>query len=443
MPIRPCREPIFIRLIAAVLVLGIVVFPAILARPAGAVAAVTPVSPLTLEPLIQMALARHPALAGARAAVAVRQARVGEAAAPYWPQVAVSSGLSQTTNVSQAQTTAQPFVLSQLGFTVRQQLYDFGKTAAEVDALAATGQASAYQARLQAVEVAFGVRRTYLEWVRAIALERQAVERLLSADRLLAVARGFWQAGRRPRIDVIRAEATRAQANAERLQAHYGVTLARSSLGAAVASADLPAGEPILPLEPAATRAPLSVQLERAAQTHPALAASRASETASQAQRQIADRAGWPDVVADVNYGLRARDDVPAQNWAAGVSVSAPLFTGFAQTHRSEAAEAQSAVASADVAVQTLQLRLAIERAHQQIAGARERLPAVEAAVRSARETLRLAEGRYRAGVGAVVELSDAQALVATAESDRVRAAVDLHLALAEDLRAMGLTGIE
>ena len=56
-----------------------------------------------------------------------------------------------------------------------------------------------------------------------------------------------------------------------------------------------------------------------------------------------------------------------------------------------------------------LQVRFDVEQAQATLVGNKESLVAAQDAVDNAREQLRLAEGRYQAGVGTIIELSDAQ----------------------------------
>ena len=54
-----------------------------------------------------------------------------------------------------------------------------------------------------------------------------------------------------------------------------------------------------------------------------------------------------------------------------------------------------------------------------------------EKAVESARENLRLAQGRYDAGVGTILDLTEAQLSLTNAEADEVRALTDFRVGLA------------
>jgi outer membrane protein len=60
-----------------------------------------------------------------------------------------------------------------------------------------------------------------------------------------------------------------------------------------------------------------------------------------------------------------------------------------------------------------------------------------EAAV-NARVRLGLAEGRYRAGIGSMIELGDSQVAVTTANGQEVQAVFNLAIARAKLVQALG-----
>lgn len=398
--------------------------------------------PVALDGLIQRALDQHPSLQSARQTAAAQAERVGVAQAPNLPQVNLNSSLQYSTNVSNAQTSAQPFALSTAGLTFRQQLYDFGKTGAEVTIARANADLSALAADSQAVEVSYGVRQAYLQWVRATGLEQQARTRLESASRLHAQAEAFWKAGRRSKIDATRAAASLAQARADLIAAHTATEQAERALSAAMGQDGLVAGEPAFPPLPPEASQPFATLEKTALSRHPGLQTSAVRIQRADASLQSASKVNLPDINLDVNYGVRARDLTPGQNWTAGVGMNMPLFNGFSNDRQRAAAGSELAASEASARDQALQVRAGLQRASLALAGTRERLPASQASVASAKENLALAEGRYQSGVGSIIEVSDAQALLASAESELVRAQTDYHMAAADLLRAAGLTGI-
>jgi outer membrane protein len=63
---------------------------------------------------------------------------------------------------------------------------------------------------------------------------------------------------------------------------------------------------------------------------------------------------------------------------------------------------------------------------------------AADEALLNARERLRLAEGRYQAGVGSVIELGDAQVALTNAAAQKVQADYNVSTARAQLMKAIG-----
>ena len=90
---------------------------------------------------------------------------------------------------------------------------------------------------------------------------------------------------------------------------------------------------------------------------------------------------------------------------ALGIPISAGGLTG------AQLREAQANLASlrAQRDVERLQVRLEVEQALPDVRAAKESISAAGDALENVRAQLRLAEGRYEAGVGSIVEPTDAQ----------------------------------
>lgn len=398
-------------------------------------------APVAMEDLVEKALIQSPTLQAARSAAVAQQERVTTARSDYWPQVSLSAGTTETTSVSPTQNSQAPFNVSNTGISARQTLFTFGKLEAAVDQAEAQSEVAKSQAAMAAVEVAFAVRQAYLSWVQAAGLENQASEQIRFAETTLAEARARLKAGVAAQLDVTRAQTAVAQAKATLATARATTAQARRSLAAAIGQTAPVAGEPQFPPTPALASRPLA-ELEAAAGQHPDLRTAEGQLAAAQASRRAAERAGLPDLSADANYGLRAREFQPAQNMQAGLNFSWPLFTGFAITSQARAAEAQENTVRANFEARRLTVLRDVDNAYLALAGAKETVPAAKAALDAARANLKQAQGRYRAGVGSIIEVTDAQSLLASAQADWVRATTSYHLAIASLQRAMGVTGV-
>jgi hypothetical protein len=105
--------------------------------------------------------------------------------------VTLNTGTSETTQVSNAQNTTAPFNLSTAGVSIRQQIYNFGRTADDVAAADAAADASRCQASVRRVDIAYGVRKAFGDWLRARGLQTQAEARQAAASLLALVRQNY------------------------------------------------------------------------------------------------------------------------------------------------------------------------------------------------------------------------------------------------------------
>jgi outer membrane protein len=125
-------------------------------------------------------------------------------------------------------------------------------------------------------------------------------------------------------------------------------------------------------------------------------------------------------------------------NWNFGLTLNWSLFSGGATWYsvKEQKANYDSLVAQRDQL--QLQTRVEVEQARTAVRAAKASQVAAGEALVNARERLRLAEGRYQAGVGSIIELGDAQVALNNAAAQKVQADYNLSTARAQLLKALG-----
>jgi outer membrane protein TolC len=397
---------------------------------------------LSLQEAIDLALRQQPTLRSAQDGVNASVARVPQALSSYYPRLdwITSVGRSQVFS-SSSNTTLQSNAFNS-ALQARQLLYDFGKTGALVDEARANVRQAQGQFEQTRETVVFNVRQTYYQLLQARRLVAVADAQVARADLNLRSAQGFYDVGTRPKSDVTRAEVDVANAQVSLIRARNLVRLSEvnlaNALGLEAATAiqiqDNLNFEPV-PLDATALRA-------EAVSNRPELAQGKARIDAARAQLNGA-RAGYlPDLVATGSVGGFTTD--PAANlfgqdtWAVAGTLTWNLFAGFFNLNRVRETEANLDAAQANYDSLELQVGLDVEQAAIAVVEAAERIGATGKAVESARENLRLAQGRYDAGVGTILDLTTAQLDLTNAEADQVRALTDHKLALAALDKAVG-----
>ena len=127
------------------------------------------------------------------------------------------------------------------------------------------------------------------------------------------------------------------------------------------------------------------------------------------------------------------------ESWSATLSLSWSIFDGGNRIARHREAQANLEAAQATVRATELDIHSQVEQVLIVVTEADERIQAAQKAVESAQENFRLAQGRFDAGVGTILELTDAQLALTLAQNTEARALADYRIALYDLDRAVGL----
>jgi outer membrane protein len=125
-------------------------------------------------------------------------------------------------------------------------------------------------------------------------------------------------------------------------------------------------------------------------------------------------------------------------SWYGMLSLTWPFFGGGITNAQVREARATISVLRGQYEIQRQQIRLDLEQARLAVRSAKASEEATHEAVVNAREQLRLAEGRYQAGVGNMIELGDSQVAMTTVSAQEVQAHFNLATARAQLLLALG-----
>ena len=143
-----------------------------------------------------------------------------------------------------------------------------------------------------------------------------------------------------------------------------------------------------------------------------------------------------PTVAEQVRQGVRSSNPAfpfgfRTQPLQATLSLSLPLFNGYARERQVEEARVQAEDAELTVRSQELKLRTDLGAALLAVQTAFRAAQLQEQVVERATEELRLAQERFRFGVASSVEVTDAQTSLAESEQARIDAVYNYHKSLA------------
>jgi len=312
-------------------------------------------------------------------------------------------------------------------------------------AAGATASASRATERAAELDVDSGVRAAYFAARAQRDLVTVAQETVKNDEAHLRQVQGFVDVGTQPAIALAQTRSQLASARLQLIQADNAYASARSQLLQAMGepgSLDFDVADDTLPAVPGEEGA-VDPLVEEAIAARPELASLLEQRRAEQLTRSAARGGYLPSVSARASgteFGSRPLDPSRGnvENWTAGINLSWSLFDGGLTRARVQEAQANLDAIQAQEDALRLSIRVAVEQATLGVRAASASVAAADDALTSAREQLRLAEGRYQAGAGSIIELGDAQVAASTAAATRVQAAYNLAAARAALLRALG-----
>jgi outer membrane protein len=179
--------------------------------------------------------------------------------------------------------------------------------------------------------------------------------------------------------------------------------------------------------------------METALAQRPDLAAAKAQINAADAAVQKARSSGLPQIALNGSLDISDTSQIGnTQSATAGISVSIPLFSGYATTYAIEAAKVQAAIQQTRFDALLQQVMLDVWKAYHTLLTQTQVYRASLDLLESAEASQEAALGRYKSGVGTITELLIAQSALASAKVQKIQAFYNWYTAKTALAFAMG-----
>ncbi|HEX5802859.1 MAG TPA: TolC family protein [Azospira sp.] len=401
----------------------------------------TPADALDLAGVIDQALCNNPQTREAWAAARAQAGLVGVARAAWLPNLSASVGSNRVRTAGDERETTRATVNS-AGLSFSWLLYDFGvreatlESARQLLAAAIATQDSTTQAVFLAALQAFYQNHALQAALDAAELSEKA------ARESLAAADARYRAGSATPADRLQAQTALSQATLTRIR--VGGEL-KNAQGALANSMGLDAHRPLRLAPLAATTPPGDFErnvdslIDEARRRRPDLAAAEAQAQAADATVDATRAAHLPTITLGAQPTWQNNAGLGSDSQSIGLTVNIPLFSGFGQTYKVRTAEAQAEQRAAQRDRLRLQVALDVWRSYQNLLTATQSLRSTADLLASAEQSERVALGRYRAGVGSILDLLTAQSALASARQQRVQSTYDWNVSRATLAQSVGI----
>jgi TolC family type I secretion outer membrane protein len=404
------------------------------------------ISRLTLSDVVDLALRNNPATRASWAQARSAAALYGSARGQLFPTVNGSATVSRIRSPATGTRPAGERTEYGPSLSLNYLLLDFGGRSGAIerarqDLFAANfSHNAAIQNTVLQAEVAYF---TYMATAALLAAERSAIA---EAQANLTAAQQRNRVGLATIADVLQARTALSQEQLNLETTQGNLQAARGSLASALG---LPANLPF-ELEPLSGALPvrsLAVSVDSvindALRNRPDLAAARAQAAAAESQVRVTRAAELPSLALSGNtartYSTPQVFAGPSYTLTLGLQI--PIFNGFSHQYDVVAAQAQAdAIAAlADQTRQTVMTQVFVSYYALQTAG--QRVATADDLLASALQSVQVAAGRYREGVGSIIDLLTAQTALASARAQQVQSRWQWYTSLAQLARDAGVLG--
>lgn len=395
-------------------------------------------APLDVLAAVETALCNNPLTREVWASARAQAALVGVAQGAFLPELDARAGITRQSGdvATERQRTAS------LGLAWL--LFDFGARDASLEnarqlliAATASFDATLHGLFLSAVQAYHNAQAARAALAAARLSEKASQESLIAAETRYRVGTGT-------PADRLQAQTAWSQATLARIRAEGEVRNADGVLANVMGFdasrplqlAELPAQLP--ESETGAAQRDVDVLIAEARQRRPDLQAAEAQLAAAQAAIDAARASGRPSLSLGASTGWQRSDGIGAHSSSLGLTLSIPLFSGYETTYRVRTAEAQHQSRSAQRERLRQQVALDVWRAYQALGTAGQSLKTTADLLASAEQSERVALGRYKAGVGTILDVLNAQSALAAARQQRIQAMLDWRVSRATLAQAIG-----
>jgi len=421
---------------------------------------------MTLADAVAHAEAHHPEVRAALARVAAQRAAANVPRAQWYPVFGATAQLfGATANNTTGTYVTQPYMdIPRIGATRvtspgtmepsastlvaiggTQEIFDFGRIAAQAAAEDALADVEKQRAAARELDVRYDVEEAYFAVLAAKSID-QATDAAVSRTRWHRdYAKANVASGMRPPIDLTRAEAELAKLEMAKTKSSGNITMAQAVFAAAVGVEDATLDAAPAPQERGAPA--MNDALQRAAEHDPRILIAESQLDAEKKRTTAIGAELRPEFYLSATFSGRNGGAPPSSgastlyggwvpyipNWDVGIVFSWPIYDGTVIARKS-ASRAREDMRRDEILAARQATSVAVRQASVALDVAKSAIEPLERAKTAAEANYAQAEARFKAGLGTSIELADAE---------NVRTDADIQLALGtfESARARAALG--
>jgi outer membrane protein len=409
---------------------------------------------LTLAEAVDIALKNNPDARAAWANARAAAADFGSARGEWLPELSLNGALTRSKGtLSQSSRSGSgenqpvgPATTTSAAANLSYLLFNFGGRAAMIEESRQALLAADWTHNAVIQNTVLGTEEAFFNYAEANALLEADRTSLSDAEENLKAAEERHRVGLATSADVLQAKTAYSEVKLAVLGVEGQVRIAK---GALAVSMGYPANLPhdirvIVPEPPAGDLSETVDQLiERAMAGRPDLQAARALALESSANARLARSRMLPSLSAAGSAGRYWLKDVPgySDTYSGSLLLQIPVFGGFSREFDLIRAKAGADAAAERARAVEQAVVFEVYASHSNFLTATQRIQTTNDLLASATQSEQVALGRYKEGVGNILDLLSAQRALAAARAEHINARLGWFITLARLAHDVGILG--
>lgn len=399
--------------------------------------------PLDLDKAIEIGLKMNPTIAGSYYAMKAREAQVGQARSGFFPRF---DGAASFTRNFSVYNTNDPYYTSLLeqynqnvaNVTLKQMIFDFWRTPTSLNISKLNLESSRRDIDDSVNKIANTIKSSYYGVLKAKRSRDVSVEVVGQYVKHLRIAAIFFEAGKKPKYDVTKAELDLSNAKLNLINAENDYKIAWVNLNNAMgidSDAEYAIHDNLAYQKYEIT---MEEALKTAYQARPDLKSLEAQRDSAEKSIARAKQEYYPQINGNAQYNFAGSQYPLGQGWYAGVGLTVNLFDGLYTTSKVAEALANKQSVDSKISAVKLQIMLDVKQAWLGLIKAQQTIDTTNVQIKQASENLEITNLRYEAGLADPLEVTDATVSYSQARLANINALFDYKVAKANMEKAMG-----
>ena len=398
---------------------------------------------LTIEKCISLALENNPQIKIAESNYELSSANLTLTRSTLFPQVSFNTGWNRNGgNFFQGPTAREvTYENYSYGFQLQQLVFDFDKSYSRVSGTSDLKSASEQDLFSSKQNLILNTYIAYFTYLQADRINRVSLESLRQAQEHLRQAQSFYDVGKKPQFDVLKAKTDEANARVNLITSQNNIIVSRLQLEN-ILNTKLNDNVHLKDnLEITKDTVEIQSALTLAWENRPEFIGAKFRVDANKSFLTSAWTANLPSINLTGGYNWRtfSLNQNFLDSWNLGVTLSVPIFQGFALDAGIDQARANLKNAEATFDFIQLNINLDVQQQYTNLKLAVAKIEATKSLLSQAEETLKLAEGRYKEEVGSPIEITDALVTLLNAQILYIQALYDYQVSYVRLQKATGV----